>query len=74
MATRPKTLGPTAGFTPWKGFVRIESWAGSHVVPVEVIGETPQRLTIRFLADSIKGATGKITRVQKAVVQRPTTD
>lgn len=31
--------------------VKVQSWAGVHEVPVEVIGETPKRYRVRILKD-----------------------
>jgi len=50
------------------GFVRIESWGGSHVVPVEIVAETPKRYKIRFLKGCLKGAVGAERYVAKNVV------
>lgn len=55
-------------------FVRIESWAGSVDVDVEVIGRTPKRLRIRFLADNPKGRYGDVRLVHLDAVRRPSAE
>ncbi len=52
-------------------FVRVESWAGSQVVEVEVLGRTLKRLRIRFLADNAKGRRGNVRLVAPDVVTFP---
>ena len=52
-----------------KPTIRIESWAGSHVVPVEVIGVTAKRWRIRFLDDCQKGKRGTVRLVKPEVVR-----
>lgn len=32
--------------------VRVQSWAGVHLVSVEIIGETPKRYRVRILSDA----------------------
>lgn len=52
-----------------KPTIRIESWAGSHMVHVEVIGVTAKRWRIRFLDDCPKGKRGTIRLVAPNVVR-----
>ena len=51
--------------------IRIESWAGSRVVPVEIIGVTARRWRIRFLDHCPKGNRGDIRLVKPEVVRLP---
>lgn len=54
-------------------FVNIVSWAhGSSRVEVEILGRTPRRVRIRFLADNMKGQRGDVRLVAPGVVQYPT--
>lgn len=55
-------------------FVRVESWAGSADLPVEIIGRTPKRLRIRFLEDSRWHKSGEVRLVAPDVVRTPTTE
>lgn len=50
-------------------YVRLESWAGSQRVEVEVLGRTPRRVRIRFLADCPKGKRGTVRLVSPEVIR-----
>lgn len=52
-------------------FVRIESWAGSEVVEVEILGRTEHRTRIRLLSDNRKGKRGDVRMVAHGVVKEP---
>jgi len=52
-------------------FVRIESWAGSHAVCVEVLARTPKRWRVRFLENNQKGKRGDIRWVAPNAVFAP---
>jgi hypothetical protein len=53
-------------------FVRIESWAGSHAVDVEILGRTAKRTRVRFLSDCQKGERGAVRLVRPDAVFRRT--
>lgn len=52
-------------------YVPIDSWAGRQRVDVEIVGATPKRLRIRFLADNRKGKRGDVRLVSRDVVVWP---
>lgn len=51
--------------------VAINSWAGQTVVEVEILGRTPKRTRVRFLADNPKGQRGDVRLVAHDVVRMP---
>ncbi len=52
-------------------FIRIESWAGSQQVEVEILGRTPKRLRIRHLTDNAYAKRGDVRLVSPDGVTRP---
>lgn len=52
-------------------FIRIESWAGSERVEVELLKRTPKRYCIRFLEKCSKGNKGAVRYVAHDVVRFP---
>lgn len=52
-------------------YVCVDSWAGRSRYDVEVIGVTPKRLRVRFLADSRWHKRGDVRCVAPDVVQWP---
>lgn len=51
--------------------VAIDSWAGRTVVEVEILGRTPKRTRVRFLADNPKGKAGDVRMVAHDAVRIP---
>jgi hypothetical protein len=49
-------------------FVTVVGWHGSERVEVEVLGRTPKRTRIRFLADCAKGKAGDVRLVRPDAV------
>lgn len=49
--------------------VGVISWARTQWVEVEILGRTPRRIRIRFLADSMKGRCGDVRLVHPSVVR-----